>query len=52
LQALVLVIDGSAMGRNCIALMIHMIYKGRALQLCWLVRQSKNGANGETEYSG
>lgn len=43
LQTLVLVIDGSAVGRGCVALMIHVVYKGRALPLCWLVRQGKKG---------
>jgi hypothetical protein len=43
LQTLVLVIDGSVVGRGCIALMIHVVYKGRALPLCWLVRQGKKG---------
>jgi hypothetical protein len=38
LQSLVLVIDGSVVGRGCIALMIHVVYKGQALSLCWLVR--------------
>jgi hypothetical protein len=31
LQTLVLVMDGSGVGRGCTALMIHGIYKGRAL---------------------
>lgn len=43
LQTLVLVIDGSAVGRGCIALMIHVVYKGRALPVCWLVRHGKKG---------
>ena len=43
LQPLVLVIDGSVVGRGCIALMIHVVYKGRALPLAWLVRQGKKG---------
>jgi Transposase DDE domain len=43
LQSLVLVIDGSGVGRGCIALMIHVVYKGRALPLCWLVRQGTKG---------
>lgn len=43
LQTLVLVIDGRVMGRGCIALMIHGVYKGRALPLCWLVRQGNQG---------
>jgi hypothetical protein len=43
LQRLVLVIDGSVVGRGGIALMIHVVYQGRALPLCWLVRQGKKG---------
>src|SRR5918911_1383840 len=43
LQTLVLVMDGSVVGRGCIALMIHVVYKGRALPLMWLVRQGKKG---------
>jgi Transposase DDE domain len=39
----VLVIDGSVVGRGGIALMIHVVYTGRALPLCWLVRQGKKG---------
>jgi hypothetical protein len=43
LQTLVLVIDGSVVGRGCVALMIHVVSKGRALPLAWLVRQGKKG---------
>jgi hypothetical protein len=43
LQTLVLVIDGSVVGRRCVALMVHVVYKGRALPLAWLVRQGKKG---------
>jgi hypothetical protein len=43
LQTLVLVIDGSGVGRGCVALMIHVVYKGRALPLAWLVRHGKKG---------
>src|SRR5919106_2052549 len=43
LQTLVLVIDGSVVGRGCVALMLHVVYKGRALPLGWLVRQGKKG---------
>ena len=35
--------DGSGMGRGCCALMIHVISKGRALPLAWLVRQCPKG---------
>jgi DDE family transposase len=43
LQTLVVVIDGSVVGRGCVALMLHVVYKGRALPIAWLVRQGKKG---------
>src|SRR6266478_2745251 len=43
LQTLVLVMDGSSVGRGCTALMIHVIYQGRALPLAWRVRQAPKG---------
>jgi hypothetical protein len=43
LQTLVLIIDGSVVGRGCVALMLHVVYKGRALPLAWLVRPGKKG---------
>jgi hypothetical protein len=43
LQTLVLVIDGSVVGRGCVALMVHVVYKGRALPLAWVVRRGKKG---------
>jgi hypothetical protein len=43
LETLVLVMDGSVLGRGCLALMLHVIYKGRALPLAWRVRQSPKG---------
>ena len=43
LETLVLVMDGSVVGRGCNALMIHVIYKGRALPLAWRVRQGPKG---------
>src|SRR6516165_1257706 len=36
--------DGTKpVGRGCAALMIHVIYKGRALPLAWRVRQGPKG---------
>jgi len=35
--------DGSVVGRGCLALMFHVVYKGRALPLAWRVRQSPKG---------
>lgn len=43
LQTLVLVMDGSVVGRGDIAPMIHVDYKGRALPLAWLVHRGKKG---------
>jgi hypothetical protein len=43
LQTLVLVMDGSVVGRGGIALMLHVVYKGRALPLAWQVRKGKKG---------
>jgi hypothetical protein len=43
LQTLVLVIDGSVVGRGCVAFMLHVVYKGRALPLVWQVRKGKKG---------
>src|SRR5215510_11131725 len=42
-ETLVLVMDGSVVGRGCAALMLHVIYKGRALPLAWRVRQGPKG---------
>ena len=35
--------DGSVVGRGCNALMIHVVYQGRALPLAWRVRQGPKG---------
>jgi hypothetical protein len=43
LQTLGVIIDGSAVGRGCVALMMHVAYKGRALPLVWQVRKGKQG---------
>ena len=43
LETLVLVMDGSGVGRGCCALMMHVIYKGRALPLAWRVRKGPKG---------
>src|SRR2546428_325342 len=43
LQTVVLVMDGSGVGRGCTALMIHVVYKGRVLPLAWRVRQAPKG---------
>ena len=43
LQTVVLVMDGSGVGRGCTALMLHVVYKGRALPLAWRVRHAPKG---------
>jgi hypothetical protein len=43
LETLVLVIDGSVVGRGCVALMVHVVYHGRALPIAWLVREGPKG---------
>lgn len=43
LTTVVWVMDGSGVGDGCSALMIHVIYKGRALPLAWRVRQCRKG---------
>jgi hypothetical protein len=42
-QPLQLVMDGSVVGRGCIALMLSVVYHGRALPLCWLVVRGAKG---------
>src|SRR6266540_3428844 len=43
LQTVVLVMDGSSVGRGCTALRLHVVSKGRALPLAWRVRQAPKG---------
>jgi hypothetical protein len=38
-----LVMDGSTVGRGCLALMVSVIYHGRALPLCWVLVQAPKG---------
>jgi hypothetical protein len=40
---LVLVIDGSQVGRNSMALVVSVLYQKRALPLCWLLVSAKKG---------
>jgi hypothetical protein len=42
-QPLRLAIDGSVVGRGCVALMVSVIYHGRALPLAWVVVHGKKG---------
>ena len=45
---LVLVIDGSVVGRHCIALVISVLHNNRALPVCWSVVRGKKGHLPET----
>jgi hypothetical protein len=40
---LVLIMDGSDVGRNCVALMLSVQFRGRALPIGWLVISGKKG---------
>jgi hypothetical protein len=42
-QPIQLVMDGSLVGRGCIALMVSVVYHGRALPLCWVVVRGQKG---------
>lgn len=42
-KPLVLAIDGSNVGRDCMAIVIGVIYKQRAIPLTWLVYKGKKG---------
>ena len=41
IETLVVVMDGSVVGRGCLALMLHVVYKGRALPLAWPAPKSQ-----------
>lgn len=41
--AITLIIDGSAVGRACQAMMVSIVYETRALPLAWIVRQGTKG---------
>lgn len=42
-QRLVIAVDGSEVGRNCVTLMVSLIYQKRAIPLLWLVRTGSKG---------
>jgi hypothetical protein len=42
-QPLILVMDGSPVGRGCRTLMLSVVYKKRSLPLCWLVAEGSCG---------
>lgn len=47
-QPIQLVMDGSVVGRGCLALMLSVVYHGRALPLCWVVVSGAKGHFPET----
>jgi len=47
---LVVVMDGSEVGRHCLALVVSMVYKGRALPLAWTVVKGSKGHFPETAH--
>ncbi|PDW00406.1 hypothetical protein [Candidatus Chloroploca asiatica] len=42
-QPIHVVMDGSTVGRGCLALVVSVLYQGRALPLCWLVVSAPKG---------
>ncbi len=42
--------DGSVVGRGCLARMCHGVYKGRALPLAWRVRHRPTGHGPATRH--
>jgi len=42
-ETLVVLIDGTVVGRGCMALVIAVVYKRRALPVAWLVEKKKKG---------
>lgn len=46
---LTVVMDGSEVGRNCLALVVSMVYKGRALPLAWTVVTGNKGHFGQRQ---
>jgi hypothetical protein len=49
-QPLQLIMDGSVAGRGCLALMLSVVYHGRALPLCWVVVSAPKGHFPETTH--
>lgn len=42
-QTLVVIMDGSEVGRGCLALMVSVVYRHRTLPIAWLVVQGRKG---------
>lgn len=49
-QGIVLIIDGSQMGKNNAALMISIVFQKRAIPLCWYVKEGSKGHFSEQEH--
>jgi hypothetical protein len=49
---LVLVIDGSTVGRGCVALVVSLVYQQRALPIAWLVVTGRKGHFAEETHIG
>ena len=49
-EKLVLIMDGSAVGRGCRTLMLSVVYKNRALPLAWLVEEGSKGCFSEEDH--
>lgn len=47
---LALIMDGSVVGRGCVALLVSAVYKKRALPLAWLVVKGRKGHFPETSH--
>jgi hypothetical protein len=50
LRPLVFIMDGSTVGRGCVALMVSLLYQGRALPIAWLVIEGKKGHFPEAQH--
>lgn len=42
-RPLVFIMDGSTVGHGCVALMVSLVYRGRALPIAWLVTRGAKG---------
>jgi hypothetical protein len=49
-QTVVVVMDGSEVGRHCLALVVSLVYQGRALPLAWSVVKGSKGHFPETAH--
>jgi hypothetical protein len=47
---LILVMDGGEVGRDCVALMVGVVYGGQALPVLWQVRQDNKGHFSQEEH--